>query len=243
MLAIRQVSGWKDIGASVKVGGEVMHPSTYGIQPGERLSSVLSRAGGYTANAYPYGALLTRRDVREIERQNQLDLVARMRTERVQLNALPEGDADQKNAKLTAIAQTDATIEELSTREPIGRVVIHIQKDISTWRGTDDDVTIHDGDELYIPKNPSTVLVTGQVYNPTAISLQSGRSAKWYLSQAGGLTPIADKKGVFVIRANGSAISAKNNSEGWWAGDPLSASLRPGDRRDRAGESSENWRT
>ena len=229
VLAIRQVSGWKDIGASVKVGGEVMHPSTYGIQPGERLSSVLSRAGGYTANAYPYGALLTRRDVREIERQNQLDLVARMRTERVQLNALPEGDADQKNAKLTAIAQTDATIEELSTREPIGRVVIHIQKDISTWRGTDDDVTIHDGDELYIPKNPSTVLVTGQVYNPTAISLQSGRSAKWYLSQAGGLTPIADKKGVFVIRANGSVISAKNNSEGWWAGDPLSASLRPGD--------------
>lgn len=229
VLAIRQVPGWKDVGASVKVSGEVMHPSTYGIKPGEQLSSVLARAGGYTTNAYPYGALLTRRDVREIERKNQQDLIARMRAERAQLGSLPETDADQKSAKLTAIAQTDATLEELSTREPVGRVVIHIQKDINTWRGTDDDVTIHDGDELYIPKNPNTILVTGQVFNPTAISLQPGRSAKWYLSQAGGLTAMADKKGVFVIRANGSVISAKNNSNGWWAGDPLSASLRPGD--------------
>jgi protein involved in polysaccharide export with SLBB domain len=90
-------------------------------------------------------------------------------------------------------------------------------------------VTLHDGDELYIPKNPNTILVTGQVFNPTAINLQSGRSAKWYLSQAGGLTPMADKKGVFVIRADGSVISAKNNSSGWWGGDSLNASLRPGD--------------
>jgi hypothetical protein len=40
---------------------------------------------------------------------------------------------------------------------------------------------------------------------------------------------MADKKAVFVIRADGSVISAKNNSSGWWSGDPLSASLRPGD--------------
>jgi len=86
------------------------------------------------------------------------------------------------------------------------------------------------GDVLVIPKNPNTVLVTGQVFNPTAISLQGGgRSAKWYLSQAGGLTPLADKKGIFVIRADGSVVAAKNNSSGWFSGDPLSASLRPGD--------------
>ncbi len=229
VLAIRQVPGWKDIGASVKVGGEVQHPSTYGIEPGEKLSSVLARSGGYTKNAYPYGALLTRRDVREIERKSQLELISRIKVERVQLKALPENDADQRNAKLTAIAETDSTLEQLSTQEPVGRVVVHINKDVSTWKGTDADVTLHDGDELYIPKNPNTILVTGQVFNPTAISLQPGHSAKWYLSQAGGLTPMADKKAVFVIRADGSVISAKNNGAGWWGGDPLGASLRSGD--------------
>jgi protein involved in polysaccharide export with SLBB domain len=229
VLAIRQVPGWKDIGASIKVGGEVMHPSTYGIQPGERLSSVLERAGGYTKNAYPYGALLMRRDIREIQLKSQIDLITRIKSEKALLTTLPEADADQKNAKLTAISQAEATLGELATHDPVGRVVVHIQDDVGKWKNTPADLTVQDGDVLMIPKNPNTVLVTGQVFNPTAISQHGGRSARWYLSQAGGLTPMADRKAVFVIRADGSVISAKNNSSGWWSGDPLNAALRPGD--------------
>jgi protein involved in polysaccharide export with SLBB domain len=229
VLAIRQVPGWRDIGASIKVSGEVMHPSTYGIQPGERLSSVLERAGGYTKHAYPYGALLVRRDIREIQLKSQMDLITRIKSEKALLTSLPENDADQKNAKLTAISQSEATLAELATHDPVGRVVVHIQGDIDKWRNTPADIMVHDGDVLTIPKNPNTVLVTGQVFNPTAISQQGGRSARWYLSQAGGLTPMADRKAVFVIRADGSVVSAKNNNSGWWSGDPLSASLRPGD--------------
>jgi protein involved in polysaccharide export with SLBB domain len=229
VLAIRQVPGWKDVGASMKVSGEVMHPATYGIQPGERLSSVLERAGGYTKHAYPYGALLMRRDIREIELKSQTDLIARIKAEKALLTSLPENDADQKNAKITAISQSEASLTELATHDPVGRVVVHIQGDINKWKNTPADITLHDGDVLMIPKNPSTVLVTGQVFNPTAISQQGGRSARWYLSQAGGLTPMADRKAAFVIRADGSVISAKNNNSGWWSGDPLSASLRPGD--------------
>ncbi|MGB2677801.1 MAG: SLBB domain-containing protein [Candidatus Acidiferrum sp.] len=229
MLTIRQVPGWKDVGAAVKVSGEVMHPSTYGIEPGERLSSMLERAGGYTKQAYPYGAVLMRREVREMETRNQMELIARVRAERAQLMTLPESDLNQKNAKLNALARTDTTLSQLSTNLPIGRVVIHITPDVTQWKNTPTDVALRDGDILVIPKKASVVMVNGQVFNPTAISAQPGRSAKWYLSQAGGLTPIADKKGVFVIRADGSVISSKNNGAGWWSGDPLSATLRPGD--------------
>jgi len=230
VLAIRQVSGWSDIGAAVKVNGEVMHPSTYGIRPGERLSSVLERAGGYTGQAYPYGAVLMRREVREMEVRNQTELINRMKAERAQLKALPDGTADEKNVKLNAIAQTDSAITQLSANPPIGRVVIHIQSDINKWKNTPADVALRDGDILVVPKKANVVTVNGQVFNPTAISAQSGRSAKWYLSQAGGLTPIADKKAVFVIRADGSVLSAKNNGGGWFSGDPMSATLRPGDQ-------------
>src|SRR5262249_36511235 len=65
-------------------------------------------------------------------------------------------------------------------------------------------------------------------FNPTAVSYVPNKSAKWYLSQAGGLTQIADKKAVFVVRADGSVLSAQNNS-GVWSGNPLDAALRPGD--------------
>ena len=48
------------------------------------------------------------------------------------------------------------------------------------------------------------------------------------MSQSGGLTQIADKNAVFVVRADGSVLSAKNNS-GFWSGDPMNTVLKPGD--------------
>jgi protein involved in polysaccharide export with SLBB domain len=229
VLTVRQIPGWNDIGASVTLRGEVRHPGTYGIRPGERLSSVLERAGGFTAEGYPYGAVLMRREVRDIEMKFHSQLVQRVRSEEINLKALPESDEDQKNAKLTAIAQTETALQQLQSNDPIGRVVVHIQPNLKEWRGTPADVPLRDGDVLVIPKQAAYVMVTGQVFNQTAVSYHPGRSAKWYLSQAGGLTQVADKKAVFVIRADGSVLAAKNNSTGWWSGDPLSAKLRPGD--------------
>jgi protein involved in polysaccharide export with SLBB domain len=107
-------------------------------------------------------------------------------------------------------------------------VVIRIQPDIDKWKNTSADVALRDGDVLVIPKKAGYITVNGQVFNPTAVSYRPGRSARWYLSQAGGFTQLANKKAVFVIKADGSVLSAKNNS-GFWSGDPLGASLRPGD--------------
>lgn len=229
VLTIRQSPGWNDIGAMVTLKGEVENPGTYGIKPGERLSSVIARAGGFNAQAYSYGAVLMRREVREIELKSRTELISRVRAEQVNLKVLPESDADQKNAKLTAIAESETTLQELQANPPVGRVVIHIRPDVKEWRNSSADVAVRDGDVLFVPKKAGYVMVNGQVFNPTAVGYLPGRSAKWYLSQAGGLTPMADKRAVFVIRADGSVIAAKNNTDGWWAGNPLGASLRPGD--------------
>jgi protein involved in polysaccharide export with SLBB domain len=229
VLSIRQLPGWNDIGASATVRGEVQHAGSYGVRPAERLSSLLERAGGFSPEAYPYGAVLMRRDVREIQMQSHLALVQRMKAEEVNLKAMPENDVDQKNAKLTAIAQTESVLNQLAGNPPIGRVVVRIQPDIQKWRNTTADIPLRDGDVLVIPKKANYVLVSGQVFNPTAISYRPGRSAQWYLSQAGGLSQLADKKAVFVVRADGSVAAAKNNNSGWWSGNPLSAGLRPGD--------------
>jgi protein involved in polysaccharide export with SLBB domain len=231
VLTVRQIAQWNDLGSSVTVRGEVQHPASYGIQPGERLSSLLKRCGGFTAQAYPNGAVLVRREVRDLEMTSHNELVNRIKKEETYLKTLPESDLDQKNAKLTAVAQTETTLQQLEETPPIGRVLIHIPPDIKNWdklSNTSADVQLRDGDELVIPKKPNYIMVSGQVFNPTAVSYISGRSAKWYLSQSGGLTQIADKSAVFVVRADGSVLSAKNNSE-FWMGDPMSAVLKPGD--------------
>jgi polysaccharide biosynthesis/export protein len=228
VLSVRQLPQWNDLGSYITVKGEVGHPGTYGFRPGEKLSSVLERAGGFGPQAYPYGAVLMRREVRELETNARLEMVRRLRQEQINLKELPETDADQKNAKLTAIAETETTMQQLQANPPVGRVVIRIQSDINKWRNTSADVPVTDGDVLVVPKKLDYITVNGQVFNPTAVSYRPGHSARWYLSQAGGLTQLANKKAVFVIRADGSVLAARNNSE-FWQGDPLGSTLRPGD--------------
>jgi protein involved in polysaccharide export with SLBB domain len=231
VLTIRQIPQWGDLGSSIIVRGEVQHPATYGIEPGERLSSVLQRCGGFTAQGDPYGAVLVRREVRELQMQAHMDLIDRLKLEEKYLKSLPEGDADQKNLKLTAVAQTETALQQLQGNPPSGRMVIHVPanaKDLASFAKTPADVQLRNGDEFIIPKKNSYVMVSGQVFNPTAVSYLPGKSAKWYLSQAGGLTQIGDKSASFVVRADGSVLSAKNNS-GFWSGDPMSAVLKPGD--------------
>src|SRR3984893_9999081 len=229
VLTIPQNPGWNDVGASVTVRGEVQHPGPFGIRPGEKVSSVLERAGGFNSQAYPYGAVLMRRDVRALELNARTEMIRRLKEEEVHLRALPETDAEQRNAKLTALGETETTIQQLQANPPVGRVVIHIQHDLHAWKNTSSDVAIRDGDVLVIPKKADYITVNGQVFNPTAVSYRPGRSAKWYLSQAGGMTQLANKKAVFVIRADGSVLASKNNSSAFWSGDPLNVALKPGD--------------
>ena len=64
---------------SIAIRGEVVHPGTYGIRPGEKLSSVLLRAGGFAPAAYPYGAVLLRSEVQKLEQRSYGELVQRVR--------------------------------------------------------------------------------------------------------------------------------------------------------------------
>ena len=86
VVTIRQLPGWNDLGASIAVKGEVKHPGTYGIRPGEKLSSVLQRAGGFGPDAYPYGAVLERPQVREVESKQQDQMILRVKEARASSN-------------------------------------------------------------------------------------------------------------------------------------------------------------
>ncbi|MGC1581861.1 MAG: SLBB domain-containing protein, partial [Candidatus Acidiferrales bacterium] len=227
-LTIRKISGWDDRGASISVRGEVRHPGTFGIEPGERLSAVIERAGGFAASAYPYGVVLERVEVRDQEERSQRSLIERVQEEQKALNQLPDNDSSQKATKSAAIAQWQHVLDNLESNPPIGRLVIHISSNMRAWRNTSEDVPVRAGDVLIVPKSPNFVLVSGQVYNPTAIAFRPGRSAGWYLSQGGGPTHIADKKAIFVIRADGEVVTSQGSGF-IWIGYPQRESLQPGD--------------
>ena len=226
VLTIRQLPGWGDLGASITLKGEVVHPGTYGIRPGEKLSAILERAGGFQSDAYPRGTVLQRVQVRELESKAQDQLILRVKDEESSLESLPDTDAKAKQAKDLVLQQYQTTLTQLNSTPPLGRVAIRISDRVDRWKNTPADIEVRAGDTLTIPKRPDYVMVTGQVFEATAVAFRPGRSAKWYLSQSGGPTALANKKAIFVVRADGSVLGERASL---LAGDPLNAALEPGD--------------
>jgi protein involved in polysaccharide export with SLBB domain len=221
VLTVKEMTGWKEIGATVTLDGAVVHPGTYGIQEGERLSDVIQRAGGFRPDAYPYGTIFERVEIRELEEKNRAQLISQAKQEGTGLGAA----LDDPLSKDASLLQWRDTVEKLETTPAVGRMVIHISS-AKSWMHTPADVQLRKGDSIYIPKKPNFVMIQGAVYNQTAISFKPGKSASWYLHQAGGATSTGDKKNIFIVRANGTVAGG---AKGLFSGGALDAPMQPGD--------------
>jgi protein involved in polysaccharide export with SLBB domain len=228
ILAVHQITNWNNIGESVTIEGEVKYPGSYGFHDGERLSSVLRRAGGMLPTAYPMGAVLVREQVKQLEQNSRDELIRQIETSSAAARLSPNLSPNNSGGALQLIKdQQDQVIADLKNHPPTGRMVIHISADIDSWANTPADIELRRDDALTIPKQPGFVLVTGQVYNATGLTFTPGRSAGWYLGRAGGTNDAANRKDIFVIRANGSVVG--RHSDGLFAGGVLDTKLNPGD--------------
>jgi protein involved in polysaccharide export with SLBB domain len=228
VLTVHQITGWSDIGSSITIEGEVAHPGSYGIQQGERLSSILRRAGGFRQTSYPAGAVLLREEVRQLEEKSREELIRQIETSSTAARMSPSLGSGDQSATLQLIAQQqEQVLARLKSQPASGRLVIRITNEIASWENTPADIEVRAGDVLRIPKRPGFVLVSGQVYNSSAITFTPDKTARWYLQRAGGATEIANKGGIFIIRSNGSVVG--RGSASWLGHDVLATKLEPGD--------------
>jgi len=204
----------------VAVYGEVRFPGSYEILRGERLSSVLARAGGFTDAAYPYGAIFLRRSVAEQERgvlHREAD------TLQSQMVALLGTASSKDEVSPTEIQYVNQMADRLRLAEGQGGRVA-VQLDPKKLVGHPElDIVLEPGDRLYIPRKPTSVVVAGEVMSPSGIQYRDNLTVKSYIEQAGGVTDIADEGHIFVIQPDGSAVQA---TEGGWLGEPTP--LAPG---------------
>jgi protein involved in polysaccharide export with SLBB domain len=227
VLTVHQITGWNDIGSSIAIEGEVAHPGSYGIQQGERLSSILRRAGGFRETSYPAGAVLLRDEVRQLEEKSREELIRQIETSSSAARLSPSLGGDQSSTLQLIAQQQEQVLARLKSQPASGRLVIHIGPDIASWENTSTDIEVRAGDVLRIPKRPGFVLVSGQVYNSSAVTFTPDKTAGWYLRRAGGATEIANTKDIFIIRANGSVVGRGSGS--WLDRDVLATRLDPGD--------------
>ena len=70
---------------------------------------------------------------------------------------------------------------------------------------------LFDGDTIFVPKRPNSINILGEVLNPVAIEYSKKMSLQSAINNAGGFQEYADKRRVYVIKANGMIQKANKN--------------------------------
>ncbi len=204
-LNVKEVPRWREQ-QSVAIRGEVRFPGVYPIRQGEKLSSVLERAGGLTDFAFPAGSVFTRVEERERERE-QLDVLARrIEGELASLSLSDPGSSD-------AITTGRSLIDQLRTAEATGRVVMRLDDLLAGDEQM--DVVLKGGDELVVPDTRQSVTIIGEVQYPTSHLHERGIDLNEYISRSGGLTDRSDRRRIYVVRANGEVVIDRRS--GWFS--------------------------
>jgi polysaccharide biosynthesis/export protein len=231
VLLIKVTPQWEEPG-NIILAGEVRFPGKYPIHRGEILSSVLRRAGGFTDLAFVEGTVYIREELKQRER-DQLDLLAnRLQSDLTSLSlevvssSTLANNANGAAGGAQALAIGQQLMTQLRQLKPVGRLVIDLDRVMKGRPGMSEDVLVRDGDKLLIPKQTQEILVLGEVQSPTSHVFQAGLTRDDYIAKSGGVTQKADRKRIYVVRANGNVVTGQRSG---WFRRSQSLEIRPGD--------------
>jgi polysaccharide biosynthesis/export protein len=211
----------------VRLEGEFIASGVYKAEAGESLRHLVQRVGGFTTNAYLYGAELTRESVRVQQQKDLKQLVDNLESEIARNASGTSATPDEIAASRIKFEAQRELVSKLRQVKATGRVVLELKPE-SADVTTLPDIVLEDGDRLIVPSRPSTVDVLGSVYNKSSFLHRPDRSLSDYLKAAGGATREADTGRMFVVRADGSVVN-KQTTRGFWNGGFESLRLMPGD--------------
>jgi polysaccharide export outer membrane protein len=207
-LFVRTIPEW-NLFQTVTISGEVKFPGVYAIKKGGKISSLIERAGGYTDKAYLRGAVFTREMIRNLQQKQIDELVNRLEMERTSagatelaLAALSPEDARLKRAENIQKGEFVSRLKQIKAK---GRMTIRIDQP-ELLKKSPFDLELEEGDNLYIPTNPQSVQVIGSVYNQTTFVYSKDKDYSDFIDLAGGYTENADKKNVYILKVDGSAV-------------------------------------
>jgi len=191
---------------TVELRGEVKFPGSYSIENGEKLSSVIKRAGGFTKEAFVDGAVFTRENIRKNQIKQYNDTLSKVKRELALYNAMPanskQGASAQDGSSLSAI---DDIMKEAKKYQPIGRISIVLDDNLTLFDNSEYNIVLKDKDTLTIPSQMDTITVFGEVFNPTSFVYNSEKSVDEYIKMASGVSRTADENNIYIIHANGTS--------------------------------------
>jgi protein involved in polysaccharide export with SLBB domain len=215
----------------VSIEGEVGAPGVYQLKAGETLQQLITRAGGFTPQAYVYGLEFTREETRTKQRANLATAMSRLEalaaTQSARDAANKRDDSAPDRTASVSAAATQAQMARLSRVQPNGRIALELQPTDTTVASLP-DVPLENADRVMVPARPGFVTVAGAVVNDNALLWKAGRTVGDYLKQAG-LDEAAEPSNMFVLRADGTVLHANDRRGLFGFGGIQSQTVQPGD--------------
>ncbi len=212
----------------IRLEGEFRTAGVYQVEPGETLRHVITRVGGFTSQAYLYGAEFTRESVRE-DQQRRLDEYVNELEKAIERNAGSQRNlsGEEAAAERQSVEGQRRLLDKLRQLKASGRIVLELKPTANDLLAFP-DLVLEDGDRLLVPFRPATVNVIGSVYSSNAFIYKRGKIFADYLRLAGGATRSGDRGRSFIIRADGTTVSSQGHN-GVFLISFNAARLMPGD--------------
>jgi polysaccharide export outer membrane protein len=195
---------------SVTISGAVDYPGTYTLQADSKIQDLYELIGNFKPEAFLDGIVFTRQSVRD----QQLASIKKSK-EDLSIALLTN---TQKGEDIVDINIIKALSESI-TPENLGRIA----GDFSPQSQSSMNTILLDGDSIRVNLNPNIINVLGEVLNPSAFEYSKKLNVRSAIINAGGYQDYADKRKVYVIKANGIVKKVNRNI---FAGN---ITLEPGD--------------
>ena len=201
----------------VEIEGAVKNPGKYLVNEGESLSGIIEKAGGYNANAYPFGGILINKVAFEVSRQASEDLYKDLQNY-VATSGISAASNDG------AAEAIELVFNMLSNAEPNGRIIAEF--DLNKIASDPNlDTQLQNEDLIIIPEITNQVYVFGEVQNEGPQRIDSDEDFSWYIESSGGFREYADKSRIYILSPNGMSVRASKNI---FASNPKNIEIYPG---------------
>ena len=183
---------------SVSIGGAIDYPGTYTLESSATLQDLFELVGEFKSEAFLDGIIFTRQSVRE----RQLKSIQKSKAD-LNRSLLIRSQKGQNTGNIELITALSQEIEPSN----LGRIA----GDFKPMSDSSINTLLLDGDSIIVPKIPNAINVLGEVLNPSAFEFQKGMDVRDAIQYAGGYQDYADKRKIYIIKANGIIQKAGRN--------------------------------
>ncbi len=183
---------------SVRIEGAVFYPGIYTLNADSTLQDLYNISGDFKDNAFLDGIIYIKESQKNLQKR-AISKAQETLNESILVNAQKFESEISPEFLLALLPQ----INENFLGRISGSFVPNSMESLVT--------TLNDGDSIFVPVNPNSVAVYGEVLNPSAMSFSKNMKTSDAIDGAGGFREFADKKNVYIIKANGTTSKMSRN--------------------------------